>query len=84
MLLWVATAVLAGHGHGGGNAFGFGDTGKHISGQPSAIAGKSHGNKHGKDSGLDRAYDVAVKQGQEGRANATTHQADKDSSSETV
>lgn len=32
MLLWVATPVLAGHGHGGGNAFGFGDTAKHVGG----------------------------------------------------
>src|SRR5579864_9558729 len=51
MLLWAATPVLAGHGHGGGNAFGFGDTAKHVGGHHSGTAGKPHSNKHGKDRG---------------------------------
>ena len=81
MLLWVATPVLAGHGHGGGNAFGFGDA-KHVGGHHFGTAGKPHSNKHGKDRGLDRANDVAGEHGQHGRANATTHQSDNDSGSD--
>ena len=79
MLLWVATPVLAGHGHGGGNAFGFGDTAKHSGGHRFGTTGKPHSNKHGKDRGLDRANDVAGEHGRQGRANATTHQSDNDS-----
>jgi len=45
MLLWAATPVLAGHGHGGGNAFGFGVTAKHVGGHHSGTAGKPHSNK---------------------------------------
>jgi len=82
MLLWAATPVLAGHGHGGGNAFGFGDTAKHVGGHHSGTAGKPHGNKHGKDRGLDRANDVAGEHVQQGRAKATTHQSDNDSGSD--
>jgi len=82
MLLWAATPVLAGHGHGGGNAFGFGDTAKHVGGHHSGTTGKPHSNKHGKDRGLDRANDVAGEHGQQGRANATTHQSDNDSGSD--
>jgi hypothetical protein len=82
MLLWAATPVLAGHGHGGGNAFGLGDTAKHVGGHHSGTAGKPHSNKHGKDRGLDRANDVAGEHGQQGRANATTHQSDNDSGSD--
>jgi hypothetical protein len=43
---------------------------------------KPHGNKHGKDRGLDRANDVAGEHGQQGRANAATHQSDNDSGSD--
>jgi hypothetical protein len=82
MLLWAATPALAGHGHGGGNAFGFGDTAKHVGGSHSGAAGKPHSNKHGKDRGLDRANDVAGEHGQQGRANAATHQSDNDSGSD--
>ena len=47
MLLWVATPVLAGRGHGGGNVFGFGDTEKHSAGHHFGTTGKPHTNKHG-------------------------------------
>ncbi len=80
MLLWVATPVLAGHGHGGGNAFGFGNTEKHGGGHHSGTAGKPHSNKHGETRGLERANDVAGPHGQQGRANATTHQSNTGSS----
>ncbi len=78
MLLWMASPVLAGHGHGG-NSFGFGDTEKHGGGHLFGTTGKPHSNKHGKDRGLDRANDVAGEHGQQGRANATTHKSDNDS-----
>src|SRR5258708_21984274 len=81
MLLWAATPVLAGHGHGGGNTFGFDDTAKHVGGHHSGTSGKPHSNKHGKDRGLDRANAVAGEPGQHGRANTTTHQSDHDSGS---
>jgi len=82
MLLWVATPVLAGHNHGGGNAFGFGNTERNGGGHHFGTTGKPHSNKHGKDRGLDRANDVAGEHGQQGRANASTHQSDKYSGSD--
>jgi hypothetical protein len=97
MLLWIATPVLAAHGHGGGNAFSFGSaekhgghhfkTDKHSDGHHFETTDNPHSNKHGKDRGLDRANDVAGPHGQQGRANAATHQSnngspDSDSDSE--
>jgi len=82
MVLWMATPALAGHGHGGGNAFGIGNSEKHGGGHHFGTTGKPHSNKHGKDRGLDRANDVAGEHGQQGRANATTHQSDNDSGSD--
>ena len=79
MLLWVATPAVAGHRHDGGKALGFGSTVKHGSGHHFGTTGKRQGNKQDKDRGLDRANDVAGEHGQQGRANAVTHQSDKDS-----
>jgi hypothetical protein len=45
MLLGVATPALAGHGHGSGNAFGFGNAEKHGGGHHFGTSGKPHSNK---------------------------------------
>jgi hypothetical protein len=82
MLLWMATPVMAGHGHGKGNAFGLADAGKRSGGHHFGTTDKPHSNKHGKDRGLDRADDVAGEHGQQGRANADIHQADDHSGSD--
>jgi hypothetical protein len=82
MLLSMATPVQAGHSHGRRNAFGLSDKGKRDVGIISETTGKPHSNKHGKDRGLDRANDVAGEHGQQGRANAATHQSDNDSGSD--
>ena len=80
-LLWVATPVLAAHGHSKGSAFGIGNTEKHGGGHHFGTTDKPQSNKHGRDRGLDRANDVAGAHGQQGRTNAATHQYDNDSDS---
>ncbi len=80
MLLWLATPAVAGHGHGGGNAFGLGKAEKHGGGHHFGTSGKPHGNKHGQLRGLGRANEVAGPHGQQGRTNAAAHQSGDDSS----
>lgn len=94
MLLWAATPALAGHGHGGGMSFGFGNAEKHGGGNPFGFgkaekhggghhvgnSGNPHGNKHGQLRGLERANEVADSHGQQGRDNAAAHRSEGGSS----
>lgn len=73
----MATPALAGHGHGGGHASGFGNAEKHGEGHPSGSSSwETHGNKHGEVRSLERANDVAGAHGEKGRTGAATHQSE--------
>lgn len=75
-LLLIATPALAGHGHGGGHAFGFGSMEKRGGEHHFGSLEDTHGNKHGELRALDRANDVADLHGQKGRTGAAAHQSD--------